>query len=170
MKNGKVVVEIEEVAIGSDTLSFDEYVELRLFALIIKVTKSGTIFAPLFKFLKEENLDTFQLMYDMLKQPNIASKKLQNLFDEFKHDTINELWDSPEEIENNYQKNEEYEKFIPDHPFLNINSTNLYDKLSALISDKNNIKLLKNKSIDWVKSTHDIHVVGESLYQYYEQL
>tara|TARA_B100001540_G_scaffold316365_1_gene346001 strand:- start:120 stop:2171 length:2052 start_codon:yes stop_codon:yes gene_type:complete len=112
LKNGKVVVEIEEVAIGSDTLSFDEYVELRLFALIIKVTKSGTIFAPLFKFLKEENLDTFQLMYDMLKQPNIASKKLQNLFDEFKHDTINELWDSPEEIENNYQKNEEYEKLL----------------------------------------------------------
>ena len=112
LKNGKVVVEIEEVAIGSDTLSFDEYVELRLFALIIKVTKSGTIFAPLFKFLREENLDTFELMYNMLKQPSLASKELQNLFNEFKHNTINELWNSPEEIENNYQNNEEYEKLL----------------------------------------------------------
>ena len=40
LTDGKVVVEIEEVGIGSNTLSFDEYLELRLFALILRVTKS----------------------------------------------------------------------------------------------------------------------------------
>ena len=55
LKNGTVVTEIEEAGIGSSSLSFDEYAELRLLALILRVTKSGTIFAPLTKFLTEQN-------------------------------------------------------------------------------------------------------------------
>ena len=112
LKNGTVVTEIEEVGIGSNSLSFDEYVELRLFALIIKVTKSGTIFAPLFKFLVEQNVDIFDLLYKMLKSINLASKNLQELFNQFKQDTITELWDSPEEIEKNYQNESEYKKLL----------------------------------------------------------
>ena len=112
LKNGTVVTEIEEVGIGSNSLSFDEYVELRLFALIIKVTKSGTIFAPLFKFLTEQNVGVFDLLYKMLKSINLASKNIQELFEQFKQDTVNELWDSPEEIEKNYQNDKEYKKLL----------------------------------------------------------
>jgi len=65
--------------------------------------------------------------------------------------------------------NEEYENFIPDHPFININSSNLYKKLSSLIHDRENIKHLKNKSRSWVESTHDVHIVGQSLYKYYDK-
>ena len=101
-----------EAGIGSSTLSFDEYVELRLFALIIKVTKSGTIFAPLFKFLIEQNVDIFDLLYKIFKSANLAPKNLQELFEQFKQDTINELWDSPEEIEKNYQNESEYKKLL----------------------------------------------------------
>jgi radical SAM superfamily enzyme YgiQ (UPF0313 family) len=112
LKNGKVVTEIEEVGIGSSTLSFDEYVELRLFALVIKVTKSGTIFTPLFKFLTEQNVDIFDLLYKMLKSINLAPKNVQKLFEQFKQDTVNELWTSPEEIEKNYQNDNEYKKLL----------------------------------------------------------
>ena len=112
LKNGTVVTEIEEVCIGTSTLSFDEYVELRLFALIIKVTKSGTIFAPLFKFLREQNVDIFEVLYQMLKNINLTSKNIQEVFRRFKHDTITELWDSPEEIEKNYQNDSEYKKLL----------------------------------------------------------
>jgi len=112
LKNGTVVTEIEEVGIGTSTLSFDEYVELRLFALIIKVTKSGTIFAPLFKFLREQNVDIFEVLYQMLKNINLTSKNIQEVFRRFKHDTITELWDSPEEIEKNYQNDSEYKKLL----------------------------------------------------------
>ena len=112
LKNGTVVTEIEEVGIGTSTLSFDEYVELRLFALIIKVTKSGTIFAPLFKFLREQNVDIFEVLYQMLKNINLTSKNIQEIFRQFKRDTITELWDSPEEIEKNYQNDSEYKKLL----------------------------------------------------------
>ena len=112
LKNGTVVTEIEEVGIGSNTLSFDEYVELRLFALVLQVAKSGTLFAPLFKFLGEQNIDIFDLLYKMLKSINLTSKNLQELFNQFKQDTITELWDSPEEIEKNYQNESEYNKLL----------------------------------------------------------
>ena len=112
LKNGTVVTEIEEVGIGSNTLSFDEYVELRLFALILKVTKSGTIFASLFKFLREQNVDVFDLLYKMLKNVNLAPKSIQELCEQFKQDTIDELWDSPEAIEKNYQNDSEYKKLL----------------------------------------------------------
>ena len=112
LKNGTVVTEIEEVGIGSNTLSFDEYVELRLFALVLKVAKSGTIFTPLFKFLGEQKIDIFDLLYKILKNINLAPKNLQELFNQFKQDTITELWDSPEEIEKNYQNESEYNKLL----------------------------------------------------------
>jgi hypothetical protein len=112
LKNGTVITEIEEVGIGSSSLSFDEYAELRLLALILRVTNSGTIFAPLFKFLNEQNVDVFDLLYKMLKSINLASKNIQELFEQFKQDTVNELWDSPEEIEKNYQNDSEYQKLL----------------------------------------------------------
>ena len=112
LKNGTVVTEIEEVGVSTSTLSFDEYVELRLFALIIKVTKSGTIFAPLFKFLREQNVDIFDLLYQMLKNIDHAPRNIQEVFKQFKQDTITELWDTPEEIEKNYQNESEYKKLL----------------------------------------------------------
>ena len=112
LKNGTVVTEIEEAGIGSSSLSFDEYAELRLLALILRVTKSGTIFAPLTKFLTEQNVDIFDLLHKMLKSTDLASKNMQELFKQFKQDTVNELWDSPEEIEKNYQNDSEYQKLL----------------------------------------------------------
>ena len=112
LKNGTVVTEIEEAGIGSSSLSFDEYAELRLLALILRVTKSGTIFAPLTKFLTEQNVDIFDLLHKMLKNTDLASKNMQGLFKQFKQDTVNELWDSPEEIEKNYQNDSEYQKLL----------------------------------------------------------
>jgi hypothetical protein len=48
----------------------------------------------------------------MLKSINLASKNLQELFNQFKQDTITELWDTPEEIEKNYQNESEYKKLL----------------------------------------------------------
>ena len=48
----------------------------------------------------------------MVKNINLAPKNLQELFNQFKQDTITELWDSPEEIEKNYQNESEYNKLL----------------------------------------------------------
>ena len=66
--------------------------------------------------------------------------------------------------------NQEYEDFIPGHPFININEQNIYKKLSSIVSDPDMIGDIKQKSRSWVESKHDIHIVGEELYNYYGKI
>jgi len=112
LSNGKVVLEIEEVGISTSTLSFKEYVDLRLLALVVKVTKTGLVFDPILKFLREQNLDVYDLVYNMTYRNSHASESIKKLFDRFRKSTIGELWDSPEEIERNYQDDAEYQKLL----------------------------------------------------------
>ena len=66
--------------------------------------------------------------------------------------------------------NSEYEEFIQNHPFVNVNKDTLYNQLSELVNDVMKLDKLKNKSVQWVSQHHDIQNVGKQLYQYYEQL
>ena len=68
------------------------------------------------------------------------------------------------------EMNEEYEKFIPDHPFININKKNIYNQLNKIISNPKRIDQLKIQSREWVEKTHDIQVVGATLYKYYNKI
>ena len=65
------------------------------------------------------------------------------------------------------EMNESYCKFIPDHPFVNVNRSNLYDNLLRLVSDPGHRKNKGQEGAEWVKKYHDIAPVGNSLYNYY---
>jgi radical SAM superfamily enzyme YgiQ (UPF0313 family) len=120
LSNGKKIVEIEEVVIASNTLSFDEYVELRTLAFSIFVTNIGIIYDSLIKLLREEKIDVFELFYRTIKRLDYASPNIQNIFDSYKNSTINELWNSPEEIENHIQNEEEYQKLLTGKTGINV--------------------------------------------------
>ena len=51
VKNNKTIIETEEVVIATNTLSFEEYVELRLLAFIMFVTNIGLVYDPISKLL-----------------------------------------------------------------------------------------------------------------------
>ena len=112
LRNGKHVIETEEVIVGSDTLSFEEYVELRSLSFNIFVTNVGIIYNSLLKFLRQNNIEIFDLYSKMMKEVDAAPPKIQKIFDSFKNDTIDELWDSAEDIQLHYQEQEEYEKLL----------------------------------------------------------
>ncbi len=112
LSNGKNILEIEEVIVGSNTLSFEEYVELRLLAFVTFVTNKGIVFEPMIKFLREKDIDVFDLYYKMMKDIPNASEKVIITSNRFKETTVNELWDSPEEILENYQNDNEYNKLL----------------------------------------------------------
>ena len=112
LRNGKNVIETEEVIVGSDTLSFDEYLELRLLAFSIFVTNIGIIYDSLLKFLRQNDIEIFDLFFQMVKQIDSASPIVQKTFESFKNDTVEELWDSPEDIQAHYQEKQEYEKLL----------------------------------------------------------
>ena len=112
LRNGKNVIETEEVVVGSDTLSFEEYIELRTLSFSIFVTNIGIIYDSLLKFLRQNNIEVFDLFFQMMKQIDSAPPLVQKIFDSVKNDMVDELWDSPEDIQTHYQEQKEYEKLL----------------------------------------------------------
>jgi hypothetical protein len=64
----------------------------------------------------------------------------------------------------------EYETFLGEHPFINVQGKSLYSDLISLVSDH---KLIEQKQKDgraWVEKTHDINAVMTSLYRIYQKM
>jgi len=62
----------------------------------------------------------------------------------------------------------EYQDFIPEHPFINVNKQNLKEKILELTKNHELLFKKKIKSREWVVKYHDISNVSQSLYYYYE--
>ena len=112
LSNGKKIMEIEEVVISTNTLKFEEYVELRTLAFIMFVSNIGILYDAILKLLREYNIDVFELFHKTLKQESQAPNTVKNCIEGFRNSTIKELWDSPEEAERYYQKDENYQKLL----------------------------------------------------------
>ena len=112
LSNGEKVVEYEEVVVGSKTMTFEEYIDLRVLAFIIFVTNQGIVFDPILKFLREQDIDVFELYYKMFTNRSTASENTQRAIEQFKKDTIDELWNSPQELLENFKKDSEYKKLL----------------------------------------------------------
>jgi radical SAM superfamily enzyme YgiQ (UPF0313 family) len=117
--NGKNVIEIEEVVVGSNSLSFDDYVKIRVMAFIVWVTNIGIVYDAILKYIRQKKIDTFELFDRMIKNYNIE-KNVNSVIDGYKKATINELWDSPEEIEKYYQDNDAYAKLLDEREGFNV--------------------------------------------------
>lgn len=62
---------------------------------------------------------------------------------------------------------QEYVEFIPNHPFVNVNGSNLKKELEALIANQDKIIEHRTKSRNWVIKNHDMHNTANCLYSYY---
>ena len=120
LSNGRKAVETEEIVIATDKMTFEEYVELRILAFVIFVTNVPVVYDALRKFLLENNLDIFDLFYAILKNLQNANPILQEIVTNFKNATLNELWDSPQDIIEHYQKDEEFQKLLDNEVGINV--------------------------------------------------
>lgn len=120
LSNGKLVLEIEEVVIASNSLSFEEYVKCRMLAFSIYVTKIDVVYDALIKFLQQQNIDVFELLNRTVSNLNNAPENIRRIFSDFKKSTVNELWDSPEDIESHYQDEHEYQKLLNGEDGINV--------------------------------------------------
>ena len=147
LSNGKKVIEYEEVVVGSKTMTFEEYIELRVLAFIIFVTNQGIVFDAIQKLLREQEIDVFELYYGMLTSRNESSENTQNVIEQFKNDTIDELWDSPKELLENFQKDSEYKKLLDGEAGTNV----FYHYKAVVISE-----LMGDWTEHVIKSAHKL--------------
>ena len=68
------------------------------------------------------------------------------------------------------EMNDEYNEFIPDHPFINVNKHTLKKELSKIILNRKKILDFGQKGRVWVEKNHDVKRVSEKLYSYYKKL
>ena len=68
------------------------------------------------------------------------------------------------------EMNDSYQSFIPDHPFINVTSESLEDKLRTLIQNRERIIESGDIGYKWVRQKHDVKSVSRKLYTYYESI
>ena len=68
------------------------------------------------------------------------------------------------------EMNDEYERFISDHPFININKNSLKITLEELINNRETILSKGSEGKTWVENYHNINKVGDKLYTYYKSI
>lgn len=108
LSNGRNVIEVEEVAVGTKDLSYEEYVALRRFHLIISVAYNGKAFAALFKLFRQMKLEVFTLLKELLERIPEAPTSVQDIVANFERETREELWDSEENLRAFFRDDKNY--------------------------------------------------------------
>ncbi len=92
-------VEIEEVVVGLDTLTLEDYLECRLFYLTVGVFYMDEILFELIEFLKALDIKPSRFIrYIHTEGRRHFSKNLHDLYESFAAATRTELWDSREAL------------------------------------------------------------------------
>ena len=120
LRSGKNICEIEEVIIGSKDLIFEDYVKLRMIGFTLWMTNKGILYSSLLKFLRQQNIDVSDLFFKMVEKIQSSPKIIQNVYEKFKEDTINELYDSPDEILSKIQDDKEFQKLVEEKAGFNV--------------------------------------------------
>lgn len=106
------VGEIEEVVVATNTMKFEEYIQCRVYALLIVLFNNDGFFSVVRKFLlslKINFLDLIELIYEGdFKE----SKKLKNIVKSFKDETVAELFDNFDDLEKRLDNPEIVKKYI----------------------------------------------------------
>nr|HPM42604.1 radical SAM protein [Candidatus Omnitrophota bacterium] len=107
---GMRVFDYEEVAVSTNSLSFDDYLNIRKFALVMELLYSNELFVETFKFLKETGISGFAFIKYVFDGLASAPSIVREVFDSFAADTKGELKDTEEDLVRFYSQDANYEK------------------------------------------------------------
>lgn len=107
-----VSAEIEEVCVGGINLPFEDYLECRIFTLTTALFYNDKFFEEILEPLKALRISPFIWLQAIHKLRDTFSENLTKIYEGFKRDTRDELWDSSEELRNFVEKPSVVEKFI----------------------------------------------------------
>ena len=119
LSNGRRVFETEEVVIGSNTLSHAEYIDLRVLAFALWILTREGAYDGLLKFLHQHRIDVVSLFLGV-KSAAGAPPRMVEVLEAFRRATVRELWDSPEQIEEHYSQDAEYQKLLKSEEGINL--------------------------------------------------
>ena len=94
---GEPVVEIEEIVVETPTFSFEEYLESRVFHLLLTIFYYEGNYEEVFEFAKQRGIKPFDLVAKMAELISLAPAGFQKIIDEFIGESREELFDTKDE-------------------------------------------------------------------------
>jgi radical SAM superfamily enzyme YgiQ (UPF0313 family) len=92
-------VEIEEVCVATRDLSFEEYLECRLFHLTVEIFYNDRIFHEVVEFLKRHGVSVFSWLMAVHTRRSRFRDDLEAVYAGFYEETRREVWESCDELE-----------------------------------------------------------------------
>lgn len=122
---GKRCFEIEEVAVGSKDLSFEEYLEMRAVFFLVHNIHSNAVFNALARFLLYLGDDAIDFFLYLLKQRSLLSRDSFpfRVMEDYLRDTQKELFDSKEEAIAYYSEDKNYNDLLVGRTGINLTHT-----------------------------------------------
>lgn len=91
------VVDIEEICISTDTLSFEDYLEARRLYLTVGLFYNDRVFGEINAILRILRIPTSE-WFERVHQTITSIPELAEMYKEFVEDTKRELWNTPEQL------------------------------------------------------------------------
>ena len=108
---GKKCFEIEEVCVATNTMSFDDYLDIRGFSLVSAFFMDDQ-FDVVHQHLKELSVTNYDYLCYLWKLIKSNKTVLSEIYNQFIKETKKELWDSPKAIYDYFTKQENYDKLV----------------------------------------------------------
>ena len=110
---GEKILEIEQICVGTKTMSYQEYLNCRNYSFIAKLLGHHFL-QPIIKLTKKIGIDWFELslaITNKIKNQDNGGK-FKELFDDFCKESHEELFESKEEAIEFYSKNSNYKSLL----------------------------------------------------------
>ncbi|MFQ5688692.1 MAG: B12-binding domain-containing radical SAM protein [Gemmatimonadota bacterium] len=94
---GEPVIETEEVVVATDTLSFEDYLEVRVFHLLLTIFFYEGNFDEAFQFAKRKGIEPFELIKTVQSRLPEAPKPFREMVEAFLRESREELFETRED-------------------------------------------------------------------------
>jgi radical SAM superfamily enzyme YgiQ (UPF0313 family) len=94
---GEPIVEVEEIVVETPTFTFEEYIESRIFHLLLTIFYYEGNYEEFFEFAQQEGVRAFDLIAKMAETLDRAPKAFQEVIDRFVAESKEELFDTKEQ-------------------------------------------------------------------------
>lgn len=108
---GKKCFEIEEVCISTNTISFDDYLEIRGYSLV-SAFFSDKQFDVIHRHLKELEISRHDYFYHLWETIKSGQTALSEIYICYLKENSEELWNSKEEIYEHFSQKDNYKKLL----------------------------------------------------------
>jgi radical SAM superfamily enzyme YgiQ (UPF0313 family) len=112
MYDGEKVFDIEEIVVSTDTISFDDYVQARKYALASAAFWHDNVFEDVFQFAQLRGLKRSQFWDALVPAMENATGPVREYLDGFVAETIGELFPSQEACVEFYSRDENFARLM----------------------------------------------------------